>query len=103
MNTLRHGAAQAFLAVVAGAFAAHGLEHVLDEYGRRIWQTGVTYHLSHALALVALSAVEMQRGAPLRIPHWCFGIGIVLFSGSLYALALSGVDRKSTRLNSSHT
>ena len=89
--TIAHGALQAFLAVLAGAFGAHGLQHVLDEYGLKVWQTGVTYHLAHALALVLLGTLEKQYGTKLRLPHYCFGFGILLFSGSLYALALSGV------------
>jgi uncharacterized membrane protein YgdD (TMEM256/DUF423 family) len=88
--TLLHGALQAFLAVLAGAFGAHGLQNILDEYGLKIWQTGVTYHLAHALALVLLGIFERQARAKFRIPHYAFGIGILLFSGSLYALALTG-------------
>ena len=91
MTTLSHGALQAFLAVVMGAFAAHGLQHRLDDYGMRIWQTAVQYQVMHALALVALGLLEAQRARTFRASHWCFGLGIVLFSGSLYALALSGV------------
>lgn len=91
MKTVSHGAAQAFLAVLAGAFGAHGLQSVLDERALHTWQTGVTYHLAHALALVALGAIEAGQGRRFRVTHWAFGIGIVLFAGSLYALALTGV------------
>ena len=55
--TLFHGALQAFLAVAAGAFGAHGLEKTLDEYGLKVWHTGATYHMYHALALVLLALV----------------------------------------------
>jgi uncharacterized membrane protein YgdD (TMEM256/DUF423 family) len=89
--TIVHGALQAFLAVLAGAFGAHGLQKVLDEYGLRIWQTGVTYHMTHALALVLLGILERQLGIRMNLPHFSFGLGILLFSGSLYLLALSGV------------
>jgi len=89
--TVAHGAIHAFLAVAAGAFGAHGLQGVLDDYGLRIWHTAAAYHLSHALALVLLGALERLYQTRLRLAHCCFGAGILLFSGSLYALALSGV------------
>ncbi len=89
--TIAHGAIQAFFAVVAGAFGAHGLQNVLDEYGLKIWQTASFYHLTHAIALVLLGLFERQLGKSLKVAHWSFGMGIVLFSGSLYALALSNV------------
>ena len=89
--TIAHGAIQAFLAVVAGAFGAHGLQSVLNEYGLKIWHTGANYHLAHALALVMLGLFEKQIGEKLPVPHYAFGIGIFLFSGSLYLLALSGL------------
>ncbi len=81
------------LAVILGAFGAHGLESRLDARALEIYHTGVTYHVYHALALLALGL----SGAPLtqsrfgRIAAWCWLLGIAVFSGSLYALALSGV------------
>jgi uncharacterized membrane protein YgdD (TMEM256/DUF423 family) len=89
--TIAHGALQAFLAVLAGAFGAHGLKNILDENALRVWQTGVTYHLAHALALVLLGLFERQLKTRLNLPHAAFGAGILLFSGSLYALALTGL------------
>jgi uncharacterized membrane protein YgdD (TMEM256/DUF423 family) len=91
--TVRHGAIQAFLAVLAGAFGAHGLQNTLSENSLHIWQTGVTYHLVHALALCLLGTFEEQRGRKFPTAHAAFGIGIVLFSGSLYALALTQVKQ----------
>lgn len=88
--TLAHGAIHAFLAVALGAFGAHGLAQVLDEYGARIWQTAFTYQMAHALALVLLGLWEGQRGRALPWAHRAFGVGILLFSGSLYLLALTG-------------
>ncbi|MGE3262384.1 MAG: DUF423 domain-containing protein [Bacteriovoracia bacterium] len=88
--TIVHGALQAFLAVVMGAFGAHGLEKVLDEYGLKIWHTAAAYHLSHALALVLLGICERQFQSRLPVSHWGFGLGIFFFSGSLYLLALTG-------------
>ncbi len=85
-----HGALQAFLAVAAGAFGAHGLKNTLDAYSLGVWETAAHYQLAHALALVLLGIFEKQAGKQKPV-HACFGIGILLFSGSLYALALSGV------------
>lgn len=89
--TIAIGCLFAFLAVGTGAFGAHALDKVLDTYGKGIWLTAVTYHMTHALALVLLGLFERQSGMRFPVAAWSFGIGILLFSGSLYALALSGV------------
>lgn len=89
-NSLTHGALQAFFAVALGAFGAHGLAERLGDYGTKIWQTAASYHLAHALALVALGVFERQRGATLPWVQTGFGLGILFFSGSLYVLAVSG-------------
>jgi len=73
-------------AVLLGAFGAHALRNVLDADHRELWHTAVQYHFWHALALAM--AVGVGRG---RVGRWAasaLAIGIVLFSGSLYALAL---------------
>lgn len=73
-------------AVILGAFGAHALRGVLDERGAELWHTAVNYHVWHALALwLALFALD---GSHRRRAVVAFAIGIVLFSGSLYALAL---------------
>jgi len=78
------------LAVVVGAFGAHALKTRLAPDMLAIWQTGVTYHASHALALLALGLLMLhaQGSAALRYAAWLFVAGIVLFAGSLYLLAL---------------
>lgn len=91
MSPVRHGAIHAFLAVAAGAFGAHGLQHVLGEYSLKVWQTAATYQLAHAIALLFVGLFEEQRRARLTVTRWAFGLGIVLFSGSLYALALTDI------------
>ena len=73
-------------AVLSGAFGAHALRDVLDARGTELWHTAVNYHAWHALALVL--ALGLGRGRSARVAAWAFVIGIVLFSGSLYALAL---------------
>jgi uncharacterized membrane protein YgdD (TMEM256/DUF423 family) len=90
--TILHGALQAFLAVAAGAFGAHGLKNVLDAYSLQVWETAAHYQLAHALALVLLGVFEKQSGKQKAV-HALFGVGIILFSGSLYALSLSGVKQ----------
>src|SRR5207245_5742309 len=86
------GAVAPFLAVTLGAFGAHGLRGRLSPEMLAVFETGVRYHMYHALALI-LVAVVMGRmsGWLIQTAGWCFVAGIVLFSGSLYALALSGV------------
>jgi uncharacterized membrane protein YgdD (TMEM256/DUF423 family) len=89
-------AANGFLAVLLGAFGAHALRgrlSVLEDGARRLewWQTATTYHLVHALAL-GLAALIVQKGSALATSAgWSFFAGIVLFSGSLYVMTLTGV------------
>lgn len=73
-------------AVLFGAFGAHALRGVLDADHRELWHTAVEYHFWHALALGL--AAWVGRGRAGRCAVGAFAIGIVLFSGSLYALAL---------------
>ena len=91
MNWLRAAALFGLLAVACGAFGAHGLRSRLSEQLMAAWQTGVLYHLIHALALLALALYSRATGARVTIPCALMSLGIVLFSGSLYALALTGV------------
>lgn len=87
------GAVFGFLSVALGAFAAHGLKHRLDDYAKDIWSTAVFYQMFHALALIAVALLLSKQPQLLRL-QWTayFWIsGIILFSGSLYILALIGV------------
>jgi uncharacterized membrane protein YgdD (TMEM256/DUF423 family) len=83
-----------FLSVAAGAFAAHGLAHSLPAQALAWFETGARYHAYHALALLAvaiLAQLEPYKGsAILQFAGLSFVTGILLFSGSLYAMALSG-------------
>ncbi|RKH09044.1 DUF423 domain-containing protein [Corallococcus praedator] len=86
------GAVNAFLSVAAGAFGAHALRARLPQDLQVIFETGARYHMYHALALVAVGLLGVTRpSALLSASGWAMLAGIVLFSGSLYALALSGV------------
>ena len=74
-----------------GAFGAHGLAGVLGEQGSATWDTAVQYHLLHALALCLCGAlIQVRARTSLVVAGWAFGLGILLFSGSLYLLALGG-------------
>lgn len=82
-----------FLAVALGAFGAHGLKQRLSADMMAVYETAVQYHFYHTLALLAVALLLQQgvQSAALKASVWLFGLGIVVFSGSLYALALSGV------------
>ena len=89
---LASGAAAALLAVALGAFGAHALKARLSPDMLAVWHTGVEYHVFHALGLLAIGivAIQLPGSALLRWSGWLMLAGIVLFSGSLYLLALSG-------------
>jgi uncharacterized membrane protein YgdD (TMEM256/DUF423 family) len=86
------GALAAFLGVALGAFGAHALRARLSPQSLEVFETGVRYQMYHAFAvlIVALALVRLD-GWIVRTAGWLFTIGIVLFSGSLYVVALSGV------------
>ena len=83
---LRLSALLGFLGVALGAFGAHGFHDVLVRNQRLDnWQTAVLYHLVHAAVLVAIALQERMS----RLAWWLFASGIVVFSGTLYALAIT--------------
>ena len=82
------------ISVILGAFASHALKDRLSDRALEIWETGTKYQMYHALALflVALLLNYLSDSSmPLTIAGYAFIAGIILFSGSLYALSLSGV------------
>lgn len=86
------GAISGFVAVAAGAFAAHGLRDVLTVEMRVVFETAVRYQMYHALALLAAGILAGRT--PSRTADaagWFLAVGTLLFSGSLYVLALTGV------------
>lgn len=84
----RIAAAAGLLAVALGAFGAHGLKETLALNGTgAIWERAVFYHFIHAVMLFVLA----ERLPLRRVPWWCFLAGIVIFSGSLYLLAVTNV------------
>lgn len=86
------GALNGFASVALGAFAAHGLKDRLEPSMLSVFQTGVQYQMYHALALlgVAILIRVSNGGAWFQAAGWLFVAGILLFSGSLYGLALGG-------------
>lgn len=87
------GSLNAALAVILGAFGAHGLKSRLTEASLAIYQTGVHYHFYHALGLI-LAGIIITQNAPslaFRWSGWLMFAGIILFSGSLYLLSITNI------------
>jgi uncharacterized membrane protein YgdD (TMEM256/DUF423 family) len=85
------GALSAFVAVAAGAFGAHGLRGALPTDMLEVFETAARYQMYHALALLVVGwAAGRRSSGAARLAGWLFVAGTVLFSGSLYALSLSG-------------
>lgn len=109
---IRIGAISAGIAVICGAFAAHGLDtHLPKQYAGQTrvvagetvpaarkyladFKTAAEYQMFHALGVIAVGLLAMHRSSQaLNVAGWCFLLGTALFSGSLYALVLSGVTK----------
>ena len=81
-----------FLSVAFGAFGAHSLKNILDEYGRSIYEKAVLYQMFHTMALLAVGLIQhFAKETSFSGAGWGFFIGIILFSGSLYLLAVTGI------------
>src|SRR5579864_4432280 len=91
MNWTATGAISLALAVALGAFGAHGLRGRLDDYSMSVYERAVFYHFVHALGILIVSGMlpTLPRAAAGWV-CWLLLAGVVLFSGSLYALALTG-------------
>src|SRR6185436_12470216 len=86
------GALMGGIGVGLGAFGAHGLRGRLSPEMLSVFETGVRYHMYHALAIVLVSLIlGRMDGWLIRTAGWAFTIGLVLFPGSLYVLALTGI------------
>jgi uncharacterized membrane protein YgdD (TMEM256/DUF423 family) len=92
-NFLLIGGLAGFVGVALGAFGAHGLRSRVSPEMLAVFETGVRYHMYHAFAILIVAAAIGAIGSSrlLTIAGWSFTAGILLFSGSLYALTLSGV------------
>ena len=89
MSILRLAGILGFLGVALGAFGAHGLRARVGPEMIEVWKTGVLYHLFHTLALLAVAVAAPRIGAA-KVVATLFTVGIVIFSGSLYVLVLTG-------------
>ncbi|HIF18844.1 MAG TPA: DUF423 domain-containing protein [Cycloclasticus sp.] len=86
------GALFAFLAVMFGAFGAHALKGQLSEYSIAVYQTATDYQMWHAIGLIVIGLLNLQQPSKhLHRAGWLMLAGILIFSGSLYALSLSGI------------
>jgi uncharacterized membrane protein YgdD (TMEM256/DUF423 family) len=86
------GSINAFLSVALGAFGAHGLKSRISPDMLAVYETGVHYHMMHALGLILVAILAEKWSSPLITwSGWALFVGIVLFSGSLYALSISGI------------
>ncbi|MDG0790280.1 DUF423 domain-containing protein [Cohnella ginsengisoli] len=89
------GAVVAGLAVAFGAFGAHSLKETLSEHDLEVFETGVRYQMYHGLGILLVALLSERLPSALKLTRWSARlllIGTVLFSGSLYLLALSGID-----------
>lgn len=88
------GAISAALAVAAGAFGAHALRAKVEPRLLEVFETGARYQMYHAVALFAVAWLVGQGGravGPATWAGWCFVVGTLLFSGSLYAMTFTGI------------
>ena len=87
-----YGSFFSLLAVVLGAFGAHGLKNVLDQYSREIYEKAIYYHFIHSLAIILIAILNNQyNNINLSYSVYLFLFGIIIFSGSLYVLAITGI------------
>jgi uncharacterized membrane protein YgdD (TMEM256/DUF423 family) len=84
-----------FTGVLAGTFGAHGLRELVAADLLAVFETGVRYHMLHAIALVGMAVLAgaWPSSRSILIAGWLITIGIIVFSGSLYALAITGERR----------
>lgn len=86
------GAINGFIAVALGAFGAHGLEGKISDHYLGVWQKAVQYQMFHAGGLLVIGLLGLKiSGSMINWSGWLMFIGILLFSGSLYILAVSGI------------
>jgi len=82
----------ALVGVALGAFGTHGLRGKISDFNLGVWQTGVQYHVLHALALIVVGVLCGRSDVRLfRFAGWLFAAGILVFGGSLYTLAVTDV------------
>ena len=86
------GAMSGCLVVIMGAFGGHALNEILDDYGKSIYNKAVLYHMFHSIAILILGLInKIQPEIQLSMAGWSFMFGIILFSGSLYIITITGI------------
>ena len=95
MIWIRWGSLFLLVGVALGAFGAHGLKETLTAEAKQICQTAVLYHLVHGLSLLAVGWLSTLKPADVLVRYagWSFVAGIILFSGSLYLLGVTGIKK----------
>ena len=92
MNFLFVGGVSGFLVVMLGAFGAHGLKDILDEYGRAIYDKAVLYQMFHTVVILIIGVLnKINPELYFSLIGWSFLMGIIFFSGSLYILSITGI------------
>ena len=92
MNFISIGSILGMLVVILGAFGAHGLKDVLDDHGKSIYDKAVLYHMFHSIAILVVGIIQkLLPDVELQIVGLCFLFGTIIFSGSLYVLAICGM------------
>ena len=87
-----YGSFFSLLAIVLGAFGGHGVKNVLDQYSREIYEKAIYYHFIHSLAIILIAILNNQyNNINLSYSVYLFLFGIIIFSGSLYVLAITGI------------
>ena len=87
-----YGSLFSLLAIVLGAFGAHGLKNVLDDYGKEIYNKAVFYHFIHAISILIVAILQNQfDNINLSLSVYLFISGIIIFSGSLYLLSITNI------------
>ena len=86
------GSLLSMLSVVLGAFGAHYLKNTLNDYSLSVFQTGVLYQFFHSIGIILVVLLSISKdNLNLDLSIWFFTLGIILFSGSLYLLAITGI------------
>lgn len=88
MNWLRISAINLAMAVAFGAFGSHGLKNIANDYQLQIWQTATLYLFIHALGLLAIGVLHTVSRHRASLSAWLIQIGVLIFSGTLYLMAL---------------
>ena len=92
MNFITIGAISGCIVVILGAFGAHGLKDILDSYGKSLFDKAILYQMFHTIAILILGIIDkVIPEVQLQLAGLAFILGIVIFSGSLYILALTGM------------